>query len=91
MRLFIKVFLFFLLAWLSMTIFGFRLFVSQAMVEKGAKFPVTVSKDYGIVNDGDTVLVCGYFTGLAVVHRVFWYSPNNILGKDSCPIWTDNK
>jgi hypothetical protein len=75
-----------------MIIFGIRLNTSQYLVDKGQPFPISVSKEYGDLNTAnDSVLVCGYFTGLRFVHSVYWYSTNNIIGKDSCPIWTNNK
>jgi len=91
MRIFIKVIILLLLLWLAMTISGMRLNISQKLIQKGEQYPSSVAKNYGQVNEGQSNLVCGYFTGMAIVHTVFWYSPNNILGKDSCPIWTDNK
>ena len=91
MKLPIRLFLLVLAIWIAMTAFGIRVNVSQKLIQKGESYPSSVSKDYGAVNEGEASLVCGYFTGLAVVHTVFWYSPNNILGKDSCPIWTDTK
>lgn len=91
MKVLVRALFLILILWITMTVFGMRINVSQKLIQKGESYPASVSKDYGLVNDGDASLVCGYFTGLAVVHTVFWYSSNNILGKDSCPIWTDNK
>jgi hypothetical protein len=33
-------------------------------------------------------LNCTYFTGRTFVTTSFWYAPNNIMGKDSCPFLT---
>ncbi len=34
-------------------------------------------------------LNCTYFTGRTFVTTSFWYAPNNIMGKDSCPFLTE--
>lgn len=53
---------------------------------------VIVGQDYyveGWGNLGDSnqdSLACRYFNGRKILDRVYWYSPNNILGRDSCPV-----
>ena len=32
-------------------------------------------------------LVCKYFTGRSFVTKVYHYSPNNFMGRDSCSFW----
>ena len=34
---------------------------------------------------GNDYFICKYFTGRSFVDQEMWYSPNNILGVDSCP------
>jgi len=92
MKIFRGVVLLVLGLWICITVFGLRLNVSQKIIQKGEPFPASVSKDYGDVNtSSDGALVCGYFTGIRLVYSVYWYSPNNIIGKDSCPVWINNK
>ena len=62
---------------------GYRLLLSQKRVDPGQVFIV---KDYGNLGDNNqSSLVCRYFTGRGTVVKVFWYSPNNLFGKDDCP------
>ena len=43
-------------------------------------------EDHGNLGDStQSTLVGFYFTGRKIIHRVYWYSPNNIFGRDSCP------
>jgi hypothetical protein len=45
--------------------------------------------DYGNLGDSKQAsLVCEYFTGRSLLTKVFWHSPNNILGRDQCPFLT---
>lgn len=39
--------------------------------------------DYGRLDSSS--IVCHYFNGRGFVFRVYWYSPNNFMGRDSCP------
>ena len=39
-------------------------------------------EDYGEVSNS---LVCRYFTGRSIVTKVFYFAPNNFMGRDSCP------
>lgn len=78
--------------WLLMTIFEIQVNTSQTIIRNGEAYPDTVAKDYGAINESkDSALVCSYFTGMRVVYSVYWYSPNNILGRQSCPIWRTDK
>jgi hypothetical protein len=46
--------------------------------------------DYGNLGDSKQAsLACKYFSGRSILTKVFWYSPNNILGKDECPFILD--
>ena len=91
MKIYLRLASILLNAWALMIAFGIRINLSQQLIDKGEKLPELVTKDYGQVNGGERVLVCSYFTGVRIVTTVFWYSPNNIMGKDSCPIWTGSK
>lgn len=71
------------LASLALLLTGTRLLVWERHVEPGQSFVV---QDYGDLGEnGQASLVCWYFTGRSVLSQVFWYSSNNILGRDSCP------
>jgi hypothetical protein len=68
---------------LTLLITGHRLLVREHRVDPGETFHVD---SYGNLGDNSQAsLVCWYFTGRSVLTRVLWYSPNNILGRDSCP------
>ena len=69
---------------LALLLSGRRLLISETRVEPGSRF---VLQDYGDVGDAtQATLVCRYFTGRSILTRVFWFSPNNILGRDECPV-----
>ena len=59
---------------------GRRLLISERRVHAGENVQV---QGYGNVS-GET-LVCKYFTGRSTVIRVFFYSANNMMGRDECP------
>jgi hypothetical protein len=60
-----------------------RLLVWETKVSPGETYVIA---GHGNVGDGKQAsLVCRYFTGRSVVVRVYWYSPNNVLGRDQCP------
>jgi hypothetical protein len=58
---------------------GFRILLSEQRIPKGEVIPVE-SHDTA----GQDVLVCSYFDGRAIRRSVFWYSANNVMGRDSC-------
>jgi hypothetical protein len=61
-----------------------KLLISGIKIEPGEKYYV---HDYGDLGSSKQAsLYCRYFNGRQVLTRVFWFSPNNILGKDSCPV-----
>lgn len=66
-------------AWLLFS--GNRLLVHESYIEPG--------QDTGIAGYGPSStqaqLVCTFFTGRSFRKTVFWYSSNNILGRDECP------
>lgn len=74
---------------LSLLLSGKRVLISEDLVRPGE---VYVVPGFGNVGEGKAEsLVCGYFTGRSVVKKVFWYSPNNVLGKDGCPFILDGE
>jgi hypothetical protein len=62
---------------------GNRVLIWETKVEPGQSFIVEGWGDLG--SNKQASLVCRYFTGRGVVSDVMWFSPNNILGRDSCP------
>ena len=91
MKVVIRVAIAITLLWVVMTAFGLRININQTEVNDGERYPSGASKEYGEIHSGSKVLVCSYFTGKSIVHSVFWYSPNNMMGRDSCPIWMNDK
>lgn len=60
-----------------------RVLVYEHKVSPGE---IYVIPEHGNLGDAqDASLHCKYFTGRALVDTVFWYSSNNVMGKDSCP------
>jgi hypothetical protein len=56
-----------------------RVLIWETKVGPGHTYAVA---DYG--NLGEGTLICRYFTGRDVVVNAIRYSPNNIMGRDSC-------
>lgn len=75
--------LFVVVAWLILLISDSRILVSERRIEPGQDYVVT---DYGNLGSANQAsLICKYFNGRKILTEVFWYSPNNIFGRDSCP------
>ena len=72
-----KIFLFALIALVGVLLFADGLI----LVNEGRGGYV---EGYGDVGDD---LVCEYFTGHSFLTTVYDYSPNNSMGRDSCPFW----
>jgi len=65
---------------------GKRVLISEKKVSPGESYFVS---DYGNLGDSKQAsLVCEYFTGRSLLTKVFWHSPNSILGRDQCPFLT---
>jgi len=63
---------------------GIKILIKENRVNPGDKYIV---EDYGDLGESkQTSLACKYFNGRKIVTRVFWYSSNNIMGRDSCPV-----
>lgn len=64
-----------------------RVLVWERKVNPGESYIVA---EYGdLKNETNGHLVCHYFTGRSILPRVMWYSSNNILGRDQCPLIVD--
>ena len=66
----------------TLVVSGKRVLISQMKVDPGQRVVVEGYGDVGRAEEAS--LVCRYFTGRRTVSRVFWYSPNNMLGRDEC-------
>lgn len=74
--------IFIVILWLYILIFNKRILVYEHKVEPGDNYVV---KEYGnLGEDKQSSLVCKYFNGRSFLTKVYWYSPNNFMGKDSC-------
>ena len=62
---------------------GKRVLVSETKVTPGEHFVVPDHGDLG--SNKQASLVCRYFTGRSILTTVFWFSSNNIMGRDQCP------
>ncbi len=60
-----------------------RVLVWETRVEPGEIYTLPEWGDLGKAQQ--TQLVCRYFTGRSIKLSVYWYSPNNVMGKDQCP------
>ena len=71
---------------LLLLISGTRVLISERKVNPGETYAVP---DYGNLGASKQAsLACKYFTGRSMITTVFWYSSNNIMGKDQCPFTT---
>jgi hypothetical protein len=71
------------LLWLLGMALGVRVLVYEHKVDPGHDYSVA---EYGnLGNATQSSLVCKYFTGRNFVTSVYWYAPNNIMGRDTCP------
>jgi hypothetical protein len=83
MKLATKLFFCFIAIDLGLNIFGYRVLVHEHLVKVGETYIV---EDYGDLGKAQqSQLSCTYFTGRNFKTVVLWYSPNNIMGRDSCP------
>jgi hypothetical protein len=69
--------------WLLIVVSDTRVLISGTRVEPGQSFVVPEWGDLGKAQASQ--LYCRYFNGRGIVARALWYSPNNFMGRDSCP------
>lgn len=72
-----------LLVCVGLLISGKKVLVQEHLVKPGGSFMVIGHGDLG--KSKDASLVCKYFTGRSFKIRVYWYSTNNLFGKEECP------
>lgn len=68
---------------IALLVSGKRVLIHEVKVNPGEHYVVEEHGDLGASKNA--TLVCRYFTGRSVLVSVFWYSSNNIMGKDQCP------
>lgn len=74
------------LVWLGLVVTDTRILVEEKLVQPGQKYVVEGYGDLGAL--GQASLVCRYFNGRRILSTVFWYAPNNFMGRDSCSfVW----
>ena len=71
------------LSWLGLLVTDTRILVDEELVQPGQTYMVEGYRDLGANNQAS--LVCRYFNGRRVLSTVFWYAPNNFMGRDNCP------
>lgn len=68
---------------IGLLVTGARVLVWEAKVDPGQTY---IAGEWGDLGKAQSPsLVCRYFTGRSIKMTAFWYSPNNIMGRDSCP------
>ena len=67
---------------LALLLTEYRVLIYEYKVIPGEHFVV---EDYGDLGESRSAsLVCTYFTGRSIATSVYWFSANNIMGRDSC-------
>lgn len=75
------------LFWLGLMVTEKGVLVSQRFVKTGEDVSVP---GWGSLGDNaQASLVCRYFVGTRLRYQVFWYSPNNVMGRADCPVFID--
>ena len=69
--------------WFIVLVTDTKVLLWQTKVKKGQYYYVEEHGDLGKSNQ--STLVGRYFNGRGIITKVFWYSSNNIFGRDSCP------
>lgn len=72
-----------IMAWLLVLVTNTKVLISEIKVDPGQDYYVEEWGNLGASSQSS--LLCKYFNGRVVLNRVFWYSPNNLFGRDSCP------
>ena len=70
-----------LVADIALLFSGYRLLIWEQRVGVGEHVQVA---GWGDVHGDQASLVCRYWTGRSLKPQVYWYSANNIMGRDEC-------
>lgn len=69
--------------WILILFTGTLVLIKEVKVEPGDEYYV---ENYGNLGESQQASLVGYyFNGRGVLTKVYWYAPNNIFGRDSCP------
>ncbi len=71
-----------ILIWLYILITDTRVLIEEVKVNPGQSYLASGFGDLG--KNKQSSLACKYFNGRKIIQKVYWYSANNIMGKDSC-------
>jgi curved DNA-binding protein CbpA len=71
-------------AWILLLVTDTKILIWETKVEPGQQYYVAGHGE--LQNPKQGSLVGRYFNGRRVITQVYWYSPNNIFGRDSCPL-----
>jgi hypothetical protein len=69
--------------WILILVTNTKVLLWETKVKPGQYYYVVEHGDLGKSNQ--PTLVGRYFNGRGIITKVFWYSSNNIFGRDSCP------
>ena len=69
--------------WFIVLVTDTKVLLWQTKVKTGQYYYVEEYGDLG--KNNQSTLVGRYFNGRGIITKVFWYSSNNIFGRDSCP------
>jgi len=70
--------------WMFIRAADMQILMKQEIVQSGERLILDGWGDLG--TSGSASLVCRYFTGLGTTTIVFWYSPDNGYGRNSCAV-----
>lgn len=71
------------LLWFGLLVTDTRVLIGEVKIDPGQDYGVEGYRN--LKEDKQAALVCSYFNERKILRTVFWYSPNNLLGRDSCP------
>ena len=56
------------------------------MFMRATEMRILMQQEIVLGTSGSASLVCRYFNGTGTTINIFWYSPSNVLGRDSCAL-----
>jgi len=70
--------------WMFMRAADMHVLVKQEIVGPGERLVLDGWGDLG--TSVSSSLVCRYFTSIGMATNVFWYSPDNLYGRNGCAV-----
>ena len=77
-----KILGFIFILWIVVLLSNTKILLSEKKIESGEYYYVEGWDNVGDASQAS--LVCTYFNGRKIIKKVFWYAPNNFMGRDSC-------